>query len=58
MSHERTSRRMKLNRQQMDQTLLTIITSLILGLPLLCYVLMVVLQACNAMIHNRLFRGK
>ena len=58
MSHGRTSNRMKLKRQQMDQAVLAIITTLILGIPLLCCVIMVLLQACATMVHSRLFHGK
>jgi hypothetical protein len=58
MSHGSTSNRMKRKRQQMDQALLAIITSLILGIPLLCCVVMVLLQACATLVHSRLFHGK
>jgi hypothetical protein len=58
MSHGRASNRIKLKRQQMDQALLAIITSLLLGIPLLCCVVMVLLQACATLVHSRLFHGK
>ena len=58
MNYWRTSRRMKLKRQQMDQVLLAIITSLILGVPLLCCIVLVLLEACATLVHSRLFHGK
>ena len=58
MNYGRTSRRMKLKRQQMDQVLLTIVTALVLGIPLLCCVVMVLLEACATLVHSHLFHGR
>jgi hypothetical protein len=58
MNNGRTTRRLKLKRQQMDQALLAIITSVIIGLPILCCVVMVLLQACATLAHSRLFHGR
>ena len=58
MNHGRSSRRMKLKRQQMDQTLLATIISLILGIPILWCVVMVLLEACASLAHSRLFHGR
>ena len=56
MNPEYKSHRLKSKSQPVDRLLLTIVTSLILGLPIFYLILLVILEACEALARMHLIK--